>query len=479
MQVLLENIGIIKNSIIELNGLTIITGKNNSGKTTVGKVLFSLMDAVCDRYKKAELDKRDYILKQLRDIERIFDYFRHLRYSIGERNSDVIYKYPSFKKLVFNEYSKKSFYEIKQFTETLYLEIKNIDFSQLLKQIKKRDRIFLDFIAHGEHKDGVDFFIKQMEEKKEKVLSILNDLFVFLKGDSELINYTRESINRTLKNEFSNQIQPVKNPSCISKITIKQDDALLFSFAIKGNSIIKDSKPAFYSTPFDKVFFIDNPFVLDNLFSPMVPYSSSDDPAFFFNNILNHEDKLKQLLLKKENITVFEQTILDRQLKPIKNQINKILPGTYEFSDDNYYVQDGKKLKINNLATGSKLFSIIKILLEKGYLDESTMLILDEPEAHLHPEWQNAFAEVIVLLVKKIGVTVLLTTHSSNFMLALDANMRKYKINDKTNFYQTEKVDNDFLTYVNVNDDIGKIYKDFLLYLSKAKVLRDKYLNGI
>ena len=42
MQIKLENIGIVKNSSIELNGLTVITGKNNSGKSTVGKTLYAL-----------------------------------------------------------------------------------------------------------------------------------------------------------------------------------------------------------------------------------------------------------------------------------------------------------------------------------------------------------------------------------------------------------------------------------------------------
>ena len=67
------------------------------------------------------------------------------------------------------------------------------------------------------------------------------------------------------------------------------------------------------------------------------------------------------------------------------------------------------------------------------------MLILDEPEAHLHPAWQNLFAEVIVLLVRELGVNILLTTHSSNFVLALDAYMRKYSIEEKTNFYQASR----------------------------------------
>ena len=168
-------------------------------------------------------------------------------------------------------------------------------------------------------------------------VKIFNDLFLFLDSDPQLIDYTLESINRTLRNEFSNQIQPVKNPSCLSKIEIEQDGALLFSFSIKENNIIKEEKPVFYNSPFNNVFLIDNPFVLDNLSSrSFFPKFYSDDTSFFFNSILNHEDKLKQLLLKKNDITIFEQVILDKQLKLIKNQLNKILPGNYEFSDELY-----------------------------------------------------------------------------------------------------------------------------------------------
>ena len=125
------------------------------------------------------------------------------------------------------------------------------------------------------------------------------------------------------------------------------------------------------------------------------------------------------------------------------------------------------------------MFSIIKMLLNMGEIDNTTMLILDEPEAHLHPKWQNAFAEIIVLLVKELNVNVLLTTHSPNFMLALDAFMRKYEIAEKTNFYQTDVLEDGFVRYHCVNDDMGIIYQDFLQYLSEVKMLRDKYLINI
>ena len=60
MQIKLDNIGIVKDSAIQLNGLTVITGKNNSGKTTVGKSLYAILDAVENIQIKARRDKDIY-----------------------------------------------------------------------------------------------------------------------------------------------------------------------------------------------------------------------------------------------------------------------------------------------------------------------------------------------------------------------------------------------------------------------------------
>ena len=53
-----------------------------------------------------------------------------------------------------------------------------------------------------------------------------------------------------------------------------------------------------------------------------------------------------------------------------------------------------KPLSVHNLSTGIKSFAILKILLEKGCLKDKDVLILDEPEIHLHPQWQIVYAPV-------------------------------------------------------------------------------------
>ena len=80
MKIRLKNIGIIKDSEIVLDGLTVITGKNNSGKTTVDKTLYSLLDGVSNIQQKAQNDKAYYIRRQLNKVSNTLpDFLRCFR----------------------------------------------------------------------------------------------------------------------------------------------------------------------------------------------------------------------------------------------------------------------------------------------------------------------------------------------------------------------------------------------------------------
>ncbi len=46
MEILLEHFGKIKKSIIKLDGLSLIAGQNDTGKSTVGKCLFALIKSI-------------------------------------------------------------------------------------------------------------------------------------------------------------------------------------------------------------------------------------------------------------------------------------------------------------------------------------------------------------------------------------------------------------------------------------------------
>lgn len=64
---------------VELNSRKRGNGKNNSGKTTVGKVLYSVFDAVSDLQQKAENDCFVYTVKKISDACEEFSFCRIMK----------------------------------------------------------------------------------------------------------------------------------------------------------------------------------------------------------------------------------------------------------------------------------------------------------------------------------------------------------------------------------------------------------------
>ena len=68
MKLSIRNVGKLKEADVEINGITVIAGENNTGKSTIGKVLFSIFQSL---YK---LD--DQIIREKRNtIKHNFPYY--------------------------------------------------------------------------------------------------------------------------------------------------------------------------------------------------------------------------------------------------------------------------------------------------------------------------------------------------------------------------------------------------------------------
>lgn len=477
MQIKLENIGIVKNSSIALNGLTVITGKNNSGKSTVGKTLYALLDSVSNISEKFEKDKCNYIKKTLDEIGEDLYFWRLIKVYNKAFNKKLLDKNSFVQVWISGKYHELvNSGELELFIREAIHQLKQFDIKKDLATKEVRE-----FIANFYQEANEKIQTELIEQEFHDAIFRMEELLETIKRDPQQIAYRKESINQTLQKEFAGQIQPIRGQSGSSSIMLSENDKIYFHITVENNCIENNTENQFKPVQYKKVYLIDDPFILDNLERDKKLnqlFFNSEESLLNSGHILSHNDKLRLTLTESKPQSIFEQTVLNDKLKNIREKIDQILPGTFELSSEGrYYVQNGVKLQISNLATGSKMFSIIKILLDKGELGDSTMLILYEPEAHLHPMWQNAFAEIIVLLVKELKLNVLLTTHSPNFVLALDAYMRKYRLEEKSNFYQTQILEDGLVQYNCMDDDIGKIYEDFLQYLSEVKMLRNFYMH--
>lgn len=145
------------------------------------------------------------------------------------------------------------------------------------------------------------------------------------------------------------------------------------------------------------------------------------------------------------------------------NQISKIIQGNINFDEEQQTLKflntKNQIVEIENLASGIKAFSIIQLLLKTGSINQDSILIIDEPEVHLHPDWLINYAEVLIELVKK-GITIILSTHSFYMLQALRKNIEINDLNDKLNVYLGTR-QNGCSKFENKNGNLEEIYRMF------------------
>ena len=220
---------------------------------------------------------------------------------------------------------------------------------------------------------------------------------------------------------------------------------------------------------FDDITFIESPIVLQM-------YDMINSAATLLE--LSEENKLeriesfskakaplhlKDLVAKLENAQYFT---LNNTHQNLLETISTIINGGFSFEkqekDFSFSKKNGKKdnykIKSVNTASGIKSFGIIQLLIQAGVIDTRSLLIIDEPETHLHPKWQVEYARLLVELAKN-DISILVTSHSPYLIRALKVFSDKEKINDRTAFYLAEKHETDNFSDINdVTDNLNKLF---------------------
>lgn len=375
MKLVLKNIAKVKEAKVELNGITVIAGENNTGKSTVGKALYCIVKS-CRNYPQEIYNVRiESIQRSLNPLyRRAVVRFRDRWVPAEEilRNSEQFLENPDL------------------------LETKLREYTDLM-------------IPEGKETLTPD----EIHEIAEKVMTTLR-----ISNGSIL----RRIVRRYFNAEFNGQINHVftgekgsitLETDLLTAVTFEQDEAVGLTMSELSTDVV----------------YIDNPLVLGQI-----------RPLFLLDHVIayGHEEDLERKILQNDHEDIIANIVAEDKLKKIYGILNRICDG--DLVKDGRIVgykiagQEGV-LDAKNLSTGLKTFAIIKTLLQNGTLQEKGVLILDEPEIHLHPEWQLLFAELIVLIQKEFDMRVLLNTHSPYFLKAIEKYSAKYEIADKCKYY--------------------------------------------
>ena len=401
MKLNIENFAKIKNANINFNGITVIAGENNTGKSTVGKIMFSLFNSFnC-------MDEK--IKKQI------------------------------------------NFSLINQLLRTTDIEFERLDvLESISKELIKAD------LSDGKHS------IENILKNYSRIVKIVDK-----KGIDEIwniLNYDEDRLKSLIIRGIFDREFHQQYYSLVSKIESFKLLLVVKNTTLEVSSLNNQitSKKSFDLTK--KCIVIDDPFVLDKL--PLRKRNKE-----FLEQLMDqtreysHSSYLVKLLeegREKSDISLITQDILSSRIEKFLNLIKEQVHGDFIVRDNKLMFHNEKNdfdIRLSNLSTGVKSFAILLKLLEDGQIEDNSMIVLDEPEVHLHPKWQLVYAELLVLLQKEFDLNILITTHSPYFLNAIEVYSKLYKIESRCDYYHSFLDEEGYATFKHVNGNVEDIYK--------------------
>lgn len=365
MKIIIENIGVFKYAEYDLADLTIICGKNNTGKTYATYCLYGFLDYFIRGYNINVPQEQVQKLVNDGTLNLSLDFTQK---QIDKYLQDACKRFLRYLPRIFaaqDKYFKETRIQIK-------LDAKEIEIPKEFE--------------HSYRSDKKDFL--QIAKTKEK-----NELFVSL-----LIKDKEYLENTSFK-------------STVSKIIGEALKELIFSRVFKDCFIASAERTG-------AVIFKDELNVQKNTLLREVAQSEEIDIEDIVNKIYNTSYALPvrrsiDFIRNLDSISK-EDGELYKLHPEIIEEFQQIAGGTYKASKEGlyYYPNMSKTIKLSIGESASSVRSLLVIYFYLRHVAKpGQIFMIDEPELNLHPECQRRFARLLAKLVN-YGIQVFITTHS-------------------------------------------------------------------
>ncbi|WP_453934252.1 AAA family ATPase [Acidovorax temperans] len=401
MKLYIDAIGKVVNSTIELNSLTLIAGENDTGKSTIGKVLFAIVQAFS---KFPLVVQRENQVKLRRDLEQLYiELRRHI--DLGENNELA---------KVFSFFRSEA---------SLSKDIHVALLRNLAVDVLKKNE--LTPINRHRVMAALKNFDDELPDGEERVIT--------------------KHLLRALKAEFAGQIK--KKNSHHARIEISDGATKILEVSLEDNRIVdfKESGPL----GLRDATFVDGPSIIQYF------------PGVSHLNSLGENNRSRRWTIPYHVVDLgnklqgVKETI---DLLTTDKSVNlfNVFNGGMRYDDDHsgfVLSKDSFEFPANNVASGIKAIAVVDMLQRGEFLGSDTLLVLDEPETNLHPTWQVQYARAICELVKT-GTKILVTTHSP-YMVEAIRTFAPAELGPK--FYFSHHTEKGSVEYKDTDGDITEI----------------------
>lgn len=429
MRLTVDQVGRIGHASVELEGITVLVGANNTGKSSLGRALFALLESFHDFAEEKYLQTRRSVRNRLRsfltaevsDRDRSYVLAIHVADALADRLLAVDR----------NDWGRLSAERVAGIFADYAMDTSSPRFSY--EQWDETDlRNLLEKIHDPQRTADV-------RERVVRLLALTDD------------DFAARFVSTTFSEMFDGQVTNLVTGATESRIgLVDHNDEVLAEAVIARNG---NARAAAQSDRLGRAIMLDDPRIADDVFGQgsMGPGTRLKPPVGSYD----YERRAWQRLadgrpehshdigLSPDSDSTVADLILSQQdVDAALRRFDTAYSGRIARGEMNSTVLSDtapvkEPIHLANASMGSKAMMLVRYLFEESKLHDGDFLILDEPEIHLHPHWQITYARFIVTMAKQFGVRMLIATHSPYFLQALVDYSRLYGFSEQTSVYSS------------------------------------------
>ena len=413
MQFSLTNFGRVVSADVRLDGITVIAGPNGSGKSTISRALYTWFTFLRQFGREIPQERAKAISDEVKEV---------LTQNGVPARDAMRFWGTYFRSRLPQKLLDRSFWLDEEGSRAWWRE--------------RVQRSFPRFSSSRKDIFGVEEIYPVI---KERVLRRL---------DMEDEKLKRFILERYFLEAFDGQIGTLFDEHAESQITLVNDAGVARSCSFFGGKV-RDLQADACETL--QMFYIEPRHLLDE-----VPtYSASEQATWGIrarmhsNRYSVEPDQRWESILTKTLDRRDMSFVQAERLEPIIDELNKIVSvihGEIGMKESSLVFKDldvpgNNDVSLRNIASGVKSIAVIIRGFRNDTIHRGDILIIDEPESNLHPEWQLSFAKFLVLLHARLDMRILLNTHSPYFLKAIQIYSDTLEQGDKCTFYNMTSAD--------------------------------------
>ena len=414
----IQNFGKLEDARIHIGGFTVFAGPNNTGKSYVSKLLYSLFNAMNADHGAARVN--DLMQPVIHDLEYLLEASSGKSQQTQDIIQDIRDRTQRIMGVLFHASSGNNG-EFEIFRDLRPEFVKNIE------KIKKS-------CGEIEEIDKKEEFFKVSPLAVAATIQLLrqhiNELHATINSKTDPKDFVLAGLASEIRRNLIMNFQAHN----LSLLRSRKDDVIVIDIDVEG---IGNFKFVDGETSSIEVTGLE-------LLREMQKYSRViylESPVYWkLKPSLDNVAKSRRFYKGRESLTGIPNYFYDLSFALGETYAGDVafpdllerltgkdgLDGKIAISDigELVFQERGHSFSLPLTAMGIANVGILALLIERKIIDKDAVVFIDEPEAHLHPAWQVVMAETLFELSRR-GVNVVIATHSADILKWIEVHVKE------------------------------------------------------